>query len=212
MIKILLVDDHELIRIALSQILDGADDVQVIGQASNGEEALELARRLRPDVVIIDVDMPGMGGVEATRRISALPGKPRVIVISVHTRPPYPQRLLEAGAMGYLPKAGHAQDVLAAVRSVSRGKPYIAAEIASDLAMAAVAGGGKTPLDSLSQREMQVMMMLTRGQTLQSIAKSLNLSPKTVATHRYRIYGKLGVDNDVALTHMAIRYGMLDEG
>ncbi len=210
MIKILLVDDHELIRIALAQILDGASDVQVIGQASSGEAALDLARRLLPDVVIVDVDMPGMGGVEATRRISALPGKPKVIVISVHTQSPYPQRLLEAGATGYLPKAGHAQDILAAVRSVYRGKPYIATEIASDLAMAAVAGD-KSPLDSLSQREMQVMMMLTRGQTLQSIAKALNLSPKTVATHRYRIYGKLGVDNDVALTHLAIRYGLLEE-
>ncbi len=210
MITVLLVDDHQLIRIALGKILGDADGIDVVGEACSGEQALELARRLRPDVVIVDVDMPGMGGVEATRRLSALPSRPKVIVISVYAQSPYPQRMLEAGAMGYLPKGGKAEEVVEAVRSVAQGQPYVAPQIAGDLAMASLRGAGSSPVDCLSRREMQVMLMLTQGHSPQSIAKALNISPKTVFTHRYRIYDKLGVDSDVALTHVALRHGLLD--
>lgn len=209
-IKVMLVDDHELIRIALGKILSDAEGIKVIAEASSGEEALERARREQPHVIILDVDMPGMGGVEATRRLTALPNHPKVIVISVHSQAPYPQRLLEAGALGYLPKGGRAEEVIAAIKSVYKGHPYLSPEVAGSLALAALHGGRKSPLDTLTRREMQVMLMLTQGQSLQVIAKSLNLSPKTVATHRYRIYDKLGVDNDVALTHVALRYGILE--
>lgn len=212
MIKVMLVDDHELIRIALAKVLGEAGDIEVVAEAASGEEALQKARRTAPQVVILDVEMPGMGGVETTRRLTALPARPRVIVVSVHARAPYPQRLLEAGALGYLPKGARAGDVVAAVRAVSRGQPYISPEIAGELVLAGLRGSGRSPLDSLSRREMQVMMMLTRGQSPQAIAAALNISIKTVFTHRYRIYDKLGVDNDVALTHLALRYGVLDEG
>lgn len=210
MIQVMLVDDHELIRIALGKLLGEAQDINIVAEAGSGEEALDKARRIRPDVIILDVDMPGMGGVEATRRLTALPNKPKVIVISVHSQAPYPQRLLAAGALGYLPKGGRSEEVLAAVRSVHRGHPYISPQIAGDLALASLPGGRKSPLECLSPREMQVMMMLTRGQSTQAIAETLNISTKTVFTHRYRIYDKLGVDNDVALTHLAMRYGMLE--
>ncbi len=206
----MLVDDHELIRIALGKILSDAKDVVIVAEASSGEEALRQARRLHPDVVILDVDMPGMGGIEATQRLTALPSQPKVIVVSVHSQAPYPQRLLEAGALGYLPKGARADEVLAAVRSAYRGKPYVDSEIAGTLALASLRGGGKSPLESLSKREMQIMMMLTRGQSTQSIAETLNISTKTVFTHRYRIFDKLGVDNDVELTHLALRYGLLE--
>ena len=211
MINVMLVDDHELIRIALGKLLSEARDISIIAEAGSGEEALDKARKLKPEVVILDVDMPGMGGVEATRRLSALPHSPKVIVVSIHSHAPYPQRLLEAGAMGYLPKGGRAEEIMAAVRSVNRGQPYIAPEIAGDLVLSNLHGGSKSPLDVLSRREMQIMMMLTRGQSTQSIADTLNISTKTVFTHRYRIYEKLSVDNDVALTHVALRYGMLDQ-
>lgn len=210
MIQVMLVDDHELIRIALGKLLSEAQDINIVAEAGSGEEALDKARRIRPDVIILDVDMPGMGGVEATRRLTALPNKPKVIVISVHSQAPYPQWLLAAGALGYLPKGGRAEEVLAAVRSVYKGHPYISPQIAGDLALASLPGGRKAPLECLSPREMQVMMMLTRGQSTQAIAETLNISTKTVFTHRYRIYDKLGVDNDVALTHLAMRYGMLE--
>jgi two-component system invasion response regulator UvrY len=212
MIHVMLVDDHELIRIALGKILGEAGDIKIVAEAGNGEEALEKARQVRPDVVILDVEMPGMGGIETTQRLSALPCKPKIIVISVHSQAPYPRRLLEAGALGYLPKGGKAEEVLAAVRLVARGRPYLAADIASDLALAGLRGASHSPLESLSKRELQIMMLLTQGHNPQMIAEALNISIKTVFTHRYRIYAKLGVDNDVALTHLAMRHGILQEG
>jgi two-component system invasion response regulator UvrY len=208
MIHVMLVDDHELIRIALAKILNEAEDIKVIAEASSGEEALEKARKVKPGVVILDVQMPGMGGIEAAQRLIALPYRPKIIVISVYTQDPYPRRLLEAGALGYLPKGGRAEEVLAAVRSVAKGRPYLSAEIANALALAGLSGGRGSPLDALSKREMQVMMMLTQGHSPQAIADSLNISIKTVFTHRYRIYEKLNVDNDVALTHLALRHGI----
>lgn len=215
MIRVMLVDDHQLIRIALGQILGGHADIEVVAEAADGEEALVRARAARPDVILIDVDMPGMGGVEATRRLSALAHKPRVVAISVHEQMPYPQRMLEAGAVGYLPKGGSADEVLAAVRAVARGQPYIAPVIAGKMFLTSMnrsgsAGNGAQVLDTLSAREMQVMLALVNGQNPQQIGEALKISAKTVCTHRYHIYEKLGVDSDVALTHLAYRYGLIE--
>lgn len=173
------------------------------------------ARAAKPDVILIDVDMPGMGGVEATRRLSALAHKPRVVAISVHDQMPYPQRMMEAGAVGYLPKGGSADEVLAAVRAVARGQPYIAPVIAGKMFLTSMnrsgsAGNGAQVLDTLSAREMQVMLALVNGQNPQQIGEALKISAKTVCTHRYHIYEKLGVDSDVALTHLAYRYGLIE--
>lgn len=215
MIRVMLVDDHQLIRIALGQILGGHADIEVVAEAADGEEALVRARAARPDVILIDVDMPGMGGIEATRRLSALAHKPRVVAISVHDQMPYPQRMLEAGAVGYLPKGGSADEVLAAVRAVARGQPYIAPVIAGKMFLTSMnrsgsAGNGAQVLDALSAREMQVMLALVNGQNPQQIGEALKISAKTVCTHRYHIYEKLGVDSDVALTHLAYRYGLIE--
>lgn len=215
MIRVMLVDDHQLIRIALGQILGGHADIEVVAEAADGEEALVRARAAKPDVILIDVDMPGMGGVEATRRLSALAHKPRVVAISVHEQMPYPQRMLEAGAVGYLPKGGSADEVLAAVRAVARGQPYIAPVIAGKMFLTSMnrsgsAGNGAQVLDTLSAREMQVMLALVNGQSPQQIGEALKISAKTVCTHRYHIYEKLGVDSDVALTHLAYRYGLIE--
>ena len=167
MIRVMLVDDHQLIRIALGQILGGHADIEVVAEAADGEEALVRARAAKPDVILIDVDMPGMGGVEATRRLSALAHKPRVVAISVHDQMPYPQRMMEAGAVGYLPKGGSADEVLAAVRAVARGQPYIAPVIAGKMFLTSMnrsgsAGNGAQVLDTLSAREMQVMLALVK--------------------------------------------------
>lgn len=215
MIRVMLVDDHQLIRIALGQILGGHADIEVVAEAADGEEALVRARAAKPDVILIDVDMPGMGGVEATRRLSALAHKPRVVAISVHDQMPYPQRMMEAGAVGYLPKGGSADEVLAAVRAVARGQPYIAPVIAGKMFLTSMnrsgsAGNGAQVLDTLSAREMQVMLALVNGQNPQQIGEALKISAKTVCTHRYHIYEKLGVDSDVALTHLAYRYGLIE--
>ncbi|RTL01492.1 MAG: response regulator transcription factor, partial [Lysobacterales bacterium] len=190
MIRVMLVDDHQLIRIALGQILGGHADIEVVAEAADGEEALVRARAAKPDVILIDVDMPGMGGVEATRRLSALAHKPRVVAISVHDQMPYPQRMMEAGAVGYLPKGGSADEVLAAVRAVARGQPYIAPVIAGKMFLTSMnrsgsAGNGAQVLDTLSAREMQVMLALVNGQNPQQIGEALKISAKTVCTHRY---------------------------
>ena len=211
MIRVLVVDDHVLIRVALRRILEETGDIQVVGEAASGEEAVEIARRNPLDLVIMDVDMPGMGGVEATRKLNNISGGPRVIVISVHSQDPYPKRLLEAGASGYLSKGSGAAEVISAVRTVHAGQPYVAPEVAGQLAMASI-NRTESPLDTLTQREMQVMLMLTRGQNAQNISRILNLSPKTVCTYRYRLYEKLDVRNDVELTHLAIRHGLIEGG
>ncbi len=211
MIRVMVVDDHTLIRVALKRILEEQGDIQVVAEASSGEQAVEIARRQPLDLVVMDVDMPGMGGVEATRKINNMAGGPKVIVISVHSQDPYPKRLLEAGASGYLSKATGANEVIGAVRTVYGGQPYVAPEVAGQLAMASI-NRTESPLDSLTQREMQVMLMLTKGQNAQSISKTLNLSPKTVCTYRYRLYEKLDVKNDVELTHLAIRHGLVEGG
>ncbi len=211
MIRVMLVDDHALIRVALRRILEEAGDIEVVAEAGNGEEAVDIARRQPVDLVVMDVDMPGIGGVEATRKLNTISGGPKVIVISVHSQDPYPKRLLEAGASGYLSKSSGAQEVLTAIRTVYNGQPYVAPEVAGQLALASI-NRTESPLDLLTQREMQVMLMLTRGQNAQAISRNLNLSPKTVCTYRYRLYEKLDVRNDVELTHLAIRHGLIEGG
>ena len=210
-IAVLLVDDHKLVRTGLKFILQDTPDIVVVGEASTGEEALERARALKPDVVIMDVSMPGIGGLEATRKLAmGLPGA-RVIVLSVHTAEPYPMRLLEAGAFGYLTKDCAADEIVSAIRRVRSGERYIAADIAHQLALNAVSRSPGSPFDQLSPREMQVTLMVTGGHSLQTISEKLHLSPKTVSTYRSRLFEKLGVSNDVELTRLALRYGVIEE-
>lgn len=212
MIRVLIVDDHELVRTGIKRILEDTRDIRVIAEASTGEEALQQVREHRPDVVLMDVNMPGIGGLEATRKIiHSHPGL-RVIVVTIHVDEPYPTRLLEAGASGYLTKGCAVDEIVDAIQMVHRGERYIGADIARQLALSMLPGGERSPFDKLSQREMQVMLMVTQGHSIQDISDRLCLSPKTVSTYRYRLYEKLGVDNDVELTHLAMRHGMIEFG
>lgn len=211
-IKVFLVDDHELVRTGIRRILDDTGGINVIGEAGNGEEALKLVRRRRPDVVLMDVSMPGMGGLEATRKLRQLYRTLKVIVLTVHAQEPYPARLLEAGATGYLTKGCRVEEIITAIREVHAGRRYIGMDIARQLALSMLPGGEKSPIDRLSQRELQILLMITHGQDTQEISDALCLSPKTVCTYRYRLYVKLGVNNDVELTHLAMRHGMLETG
>jgi two-component system invasion response regulator UvrY len=211
-IRVLLIDDHKLVRTGIRKILEESAGIQVIGEADDGERGLELAKQLKPDVVLLDVSMPGIGGLEATRLLLEHDPSTKVIVVSVHAQEPVPGKLLEAGAFGYLTKGCAADEVVTAVRRVHGGERYLTAEIARALAFGAV-GGRKTtesPFELLSQREMQVMMMVTQGQSIQEISERLRLSPKTVSTYRYRLFEKLGVGNDVELTRLAIRHGFVE--
>ena len=212
MISVVLVDDHKLMRTGIKFILDDTTDIRVVGEASTGEEALERARALKPDVILMDVSMPGIGGLEATRKLAMGLTGTKVIVLSAHTAEPFPMRLLEAGAAGYLTKDSAGDEIVTAIRRVHAGERYISADIAHQLALQAVnKTSGTSPFEQLSAREMQVMIMATGGHSVQAISDKLHLSPKTVSTYRSRLFQKLGVNNDVELTRLALRYGVIEE-
>ncbi len=213
MIGVLLVDDHKLIRTGIKLMLEKTADIRVLGEASSGEEAVEQARALKPQVILMDVSMPGLGGLEATRKLAMSLPDAKVIVLSAQTAEPFPMRLMEAGASGYLTKDSAEDEIIIAIRRVNAGERYIAAEIARQLALQAVNRNNSSgsPFDQLSQREMQVMIMATKGHSVQDISDKLNLSPKTVSTYRSRLFEKLGVANDVELTRLAMRYGVIEE-
>ena len=209
MIQILLVDDHDLVRAGLKRILEDVNNIKVIGEACTGEEAIQMVRLRKPDVVIMDVNMPGIGGLETTRKIMQIDANIKVIVVTVHVEEPYPTRLLEAGAAGYLTKSCAVDEIVMAIQAVAKGERYVSADIARQVALSMLPGGKRSLFEKLSQREMQVMLMVTQGQSIQDISDRLCLSPKTVSTYRYRLYEKLAVENDVELTHLAMRHGII---
>ncbi len=209
MIRVMLVDDHELVRTGVRRLLSDFEDIEVVVEANSGEEALESVRDFDPDVVLMDVNMPGIGGVEATRKLLKLSPELSIVAVTVHAAQPYPKRLLEAGVKGYITKECDSNEIASAVRTVARGEFYFSQQIAQEMAMN-FATDGKSPFDGLSQREWQIMTMIARGDKVQDIADSLCLSPKTVSTYRYRLMEKLNVNTDVELTHLAIRHGVID--
>lgn len=210
MIRVMVVDDHELVRTGISRILNDAPGVRVVGEAASGEEALEVVREKTPDVLLMDVSMPGIGGLEATRKLVKYDANLKVIVVSVHSEEPFPSRMLKAGASGYLTKGCAVDEIVAAIKAVYSGERYLGADIAQTLALKMAPGGDISPFDALSPREMQVMLMLTQGQRLQEISDKLCLSPKTVSTYRHRLYEKLRVDSDVDLARLAMNYGIIE--
>ncbi|MCP5428918.1 MAG: UvrY/SirA/GacA family response regulator transcription factor [Chromatiales bacterium] len=211
MIRIMLVDDHDLFRAGVRSILQGQDGMVVIGEFSNGEDAVNAVRAEAPDLILMDVNMPGIGGVEATRKILKIAPDVRVIAVTVLSDDPFPNQLLDAGARGYISKGSGSEEMLEAIRMVMRGQHYISGDVAQKLTLANFRKGGESSvLGTLSAREMQVMMMITQGQGNQQISDALFLSPKTISTYRHRLFEKLDVANDVELTHLAIRHGLLE--
>lgn len=209
MIRVFLVDDHELVRTGFKLILSKEVDIEVVGEAGNGEDALMQIRRVRPDVVLCDLHLPGISGLEVTERIVRAGSGPRVVIVSVQLEGPMPRRLLEAGASGYLGKGCAAEELLRAVRDVARGKRYLAADVAQQLAFGSLASHA-SPFDALSPRELEVVMLLVQGQRMTEIGTRLNLSAKTIATHKYNAFEKLGVKDLTALTRLALQHGVSD--
>lgn len=209
MIRVALVDDHELVRTGFRHILSREADLEVVGEGASGEDGIALARRLAPDVILMDLHLPGISGLEAIERITRAGGRTRLIAVTAQDEQPFPRRALEAGASGYLTKACPADELVRAVRAVARGGRYLSADIARELALAALPGATLSPFEALSKRELEVALHLARGGDLQGIAKLLSLSPKTVATYKYRLFEKLEVDNEVALAQIARRFGVL---
>ena len=208
-IRIFMVDDHALVRTGMRMILAAEPDMQVIGEAESGELALPLIRALKPDVVLCDLHLPGVSGLEVTERVVKGDHGTRVIIVSVLEDGPMPKRLLEAGAFGYVGKGGDASELVRAVRDVARGKRYLASNIAQHLALSGI-GRGESPLDELSPREMEIALLLAQGLRQEHIAKRLSLSAKTVSTHKSRLFEKLDICDTIALTRMLGQYGLLE--
>ncbi len=210
MIRVLVVDDHRLVRSGIVHMLTGIKGIEVIGQAESGEEALIAIRRLSPDVVLMDVRMPGIGGVEATRRAVRQDPDIKIIALSVYDDDPFPSRMLEVGAVGYVTKCADVRELLSAIRKVRVGQRYLSSDVAQHLALRTYEVEDVSPFASLSGREMQIATMVVNCRKVQDISDMLCLSPKTVNSYRYRIFDKLNVSSDVELTLLAMRHGMLD--
>ena len=211
MIRVLVVDDHDLVRTGISRMLADIDGLQVVGQAESGEVAIKKSRDLKPDVVLMDVKMPGIGGLEATRKLLRSHPDIKVIAVTICEEDPFPTRLLQAGAAGYLTKGAALEEMIQAIRMVFAGQRYISPQIAQQLALKSFQPKvNDSPFDLLSEREIQIALMIANCQKVQAISDKLCLSPKTVNTYRYRIYEKLSITSDVELALLAVRHGMVD--
>ena len=210
MLNVVIIDDHEMVRTGFRMILGRQADIAVIGEAGDGENGLQLLRNLKPHVALVDVHMPGVSGIEVTERARRLKLPSRIIIVSMVGEAPFPKRLLEAGASGYLTKGCSAEELVRAVRQVADGRRYLAPEIAEAMALSALGAAPASPFELLSARELEIALLLTRGQSMPRIAERLNLSAKTVATYKYRVFEKLGIDNTVTLAHLANVHGLLD--
>ncbi len=215
MIRVLVVDDHELVRSGITRMLADNPDIDVIGQSSSGEGAIEFVRKQRPDIVLMDIRMPGIGGLEATRRILRIDDTIRVIVVTACADDPYPARVMQSGATAYITKGADIREMVRAIRMAHSGQRYISPEIAQKMALKQLGGdkeedGELSLFDRLSEREMQIALMVVDCQKVQDISDKLCLSPKTVNSYRYRIFEKLEISSDVELALMAVRLGLLD--
>lgn len=211
MINVLIVDDHALVRMGIRRLLDDLPDMQVVAEAENGEQALVLAKKHAPDVVLLDIKMPGIDGWEVTRRLKKSAPQVKIIAVTACSAEPLPMRILQSGAMGYLTKESGVEEMAAAIRRVALGEKYLSAEVARKMAISSLEAADESPFDKLSEREMQVLLMITSGMDVTDIAERLFLSNKTVNGYRYRVFEKLGIKNDVELTHLAIKHRIIEQ-
>jgi len=211
LITVLIVDDHALVRMGVRRLLESLPDLKVVGEADNGEHALSLVKSHKPDVVLLDIKMPGIDGWEVTRRLKKTNPSIKIIALTAASSDPmFPARLMQLGAVGYITKESGADEMALAIRKVCKGEKYLSAEIAQQMAINSLSGSEETPFDRLSEREMQVMHMITKGMTVPEIAETLFLSTKTVNAYRYRMFEKLEIKNDVELTHLAIKHRIIE--
>lgn len=208
-IKVMLVDDHAVVRMGFKMLLESATDIKVIAEAENGEQAIKCYVEHHPDVVVMDITMPGIGGLEAIERIMAKDNTARILVLSAHEDSVHPKRVLNAGAMGYLTKRSAAEELIKAIRTVAGRKMYLEASVAQQMAIQQL-NGEKNPVDVLSDREFEVFMALAKGKSTNDIAETLCLSPRTVGTHLYNIKQKLNANNSAEIALIAMRSGLLD--
>ncbi|MEY3171375.1 response regulator transcription factor [Candidatus Methylopumilus rimovensis] len=208
-IKILLVDDHAVVRMGFKMLIEAEADIKVIGEAESGEVAVKLFQELKPDIIVMDITMPGIGGLEAIDRIMAKDKNTKILVLSAHEDSVHPKRVLNAGAMGYLTKRSAAEELIKAIKSIYQGKRYLEPNIAQQMAITQLSGE-TNPVEILSDREFEVFMALAKGKSTNEIADTLCLSPRTVGTHLYNIKQKLNANNSAEIALIAIRCGLID--
>jgi len=208
-ITVVLADSQELVRCGLRRLLDDIAGLRVTGEAATGDAVVHLVRELKPDVVLMDARIPGIGGLEVTRRVVRGEPATAVVVVTRHVDDPLQTQYLESGASGCLTKHCSVDEIADALRVVAGGERYISADIARQMALSMLPGNEQSPFDRLSGREVQVLMMVAQGHNVHAISERLCLSSKTISTYRYRLFEKLGVANDVELTRLAIRHGVV---
>ncbi|HNU66630.1 MAG: response regulator transcription factor [Methylotenera sp.] len=208
-IHVMLVDDHAVVRMGFKMLLESDSDIKVVAEAESGEQAIQRFVEFKPHVVVMDITMPGIGGLEAIERILAKDNTAKILVLSAHEDSVHPKRVLNAGAMGYLTKRSAAEELIKAIRVVATGKKYLEASVAQQMAIQQLSGE-QNPVDVLSPREFEVFMALAKGKTTNEIAETLFLSPRTVGTHLYNIKQKLNANNSAEIALIAMRSGLLD--
>lgn len=208
-IRVLLADDHAVVRMGFRLLLQDTSDMEVIGEAESGEEALKQIANKEVDVLVMDLSMPGIGGLETISRVNIKPNPPKILILSAHEDAIHPKRSLKAGATGYLSKRGAADELIKAIRQVFTGGMYVEAAIAQKMAVNQL-GGNSSPVEVLSSREFNVFMALANGNTVNEIAKTLHLSPRTVGTHLYNIKQKLKATNQAEIALIAIKSGLIN--
>ncbi|MBL6727544.1 MAG: response regulator transcription factor [Methylophilaceae bacterium] len=208
-LNVLLVDDHSVVRMGFKMLIDSEKDMQVIAEAETGEEGIIKFQEIKPDVVVMDITMPGIGGLEAIERIIAKDKNAKILVLSAHEDSVHPKRVLSAGAIGYLTKRSAAEELINAIRTVGSGKKYIESTVAQQLAITQLSGEND-PTEVLSDREFEVFISLAKGKSTNEIADTMCLSPRTVGTHLYNIKQKLNANNSAEIALIAIRCGLLE--
>jgi two-component system invasion response regulator UvrY len=208
-VGVMLVDDHAVVRMGFRLLLEGAPDIRVVAEAESGEEALRRYGEVKPDVLVLDLSMPGIGGLETTSRLIARHPGARILVLTAHEDAMHAKRVLKAGALGYLSKRSAPEELIRAIVQVHQGKTFLEPKIAQEIAVQQLTGE-KNPVDMLSEKEFKIFLALARGQSVAEIAEVMSLSPRTVGTHLYNIKQKLGASNSAELAIIAMRHGLLE--
>ena len=211
MIRIVVADDHTIVREGLKQVLSAASDLSIVGEAQNGHEVLQRVRELEFDVLLLDMSMPGKSGIELIKQVRAEKPKLRVLVLSMHQEQQYAVRAIKAGASGYLTKESASAQLVSAIRKVAGGGAFITEAVAEQLALGAMPQADGPPHSALSDREFQVFRLLVSGKAVSNIADELNLSVKTVSTHKARIMQKMNMSNSTELIRYALQHRLIDD-
>ncbi len=211
MTKIIVADDHDLVRMGIVRMLSDVPGFTVVGEAKSGEEAARLAKEFKPDVILMDVKMPGIGGLEATKKILAYNSNIKIIAVTSLADDMYPERLMKAGACGYVTKGANFDEMIDAIKTVVSGSRYMSSNVAQQLAWRSFSGkAAVSPFEMLSERELQTAILIANGAKVQTIADTFCVSPKTINSYRYRIFEKLNINSDVELTLLAVKHKILD--